>query len=85
MPQLSSLHNPFSLLITRVVAVVGKSEIYDGRHFVEWEEQIQPEIELNGRINSISDCPGLPMLSQTNSTNLDKIRGARAPAENSSI
>jgi hypothetical protein len=44
--QLSSLHTPFSLLITRVVAVVGKSEIYDGRHFVEWEEQIQPEMEL---------------------------------------
>jgi hypothetical protein len=35
-----------SLCITR--AVVEKSEIYEGRRqvFVEWEDQIQPEIEL---------------------------------------
>jgi hypothetical protein len=45
--QLFSLNTPLRFSITR--AVVEKSEIYHGRRLVcvEWENQIQPEIELN--------------------------------------
>ena len=54
--QLSSSHT-WTLFITRTV--VEKGEIYGRKVFAEWEEQTQPQMELNGYVFNLKPGYGV--------------------------